>query len=417
MIKRLRTRCQICGHNNTLRITLGTESRQEHTFACGGCSEDNKLAVELDFQNRETFELVSDCRMSYPSASFLPLENCELCDEEGTITNLDPNFLVPAELLHEDRVFPWMYTARSMLPQEPIGRNVDTGSKGPKMFDVLDELGIPRDMSAGIDAFCRAWRMLQRNQAGLAEQQLSRLAKLSGARINDIWHAAAVLSFAFLGKQIMQASGVLAEVRAIRAANPIGFERFRDFVSAEGWLHDSIERHVAVLSEYRRNIDQFNQTWIYASRSEEPKEEHFASSSDVRAVKMFYGNAFEQLANTLAWPACLNNVKHGREFDQFQTMTLEKYQTINKARRAEAFRENHGFAFVHNEFDSTLRNASHHGALRVSQKAGGMLEYRSGDSGQWKHLRYATYLLKCNRIQMCLFSTLLIQIWVGRNLQ
>lgn len=417
MIKRFRTRCQICGHNNTLRITLGTESRQEHTFACAGCREDNRVALELDFENRETFELRPDYPVSFPSASFLPLENCILCDDEGTITNLDPNFLVPEEFLHEDRVFPWMYTARQMLPEKPFERSTDTDKNGPRLFDVLTELGIPRDMSGGIDAFCRAWRMNLRNRDELAEQQLLRLARLSGVRILDIWHAAAVLAFAFLGDRVRQASRVLEEVRLIRASSPREFERFRTFANAEGWLNDGIDRHVAVLSEYRRSIDQFNQTWIYASRGEEPKKELLASSSDIRAIKMFYGNAFEQLSNMLVWPACLNNIKHGREFDQFRNMTLAKYRTINKAKRADAFAENSGFSFTHGEFDSTLRNASHHGALRVSGRARGMLEYRSGDSGQWKNLRYSDYLFKCNRIQMCLFATLLIQIWVGRNVQ
>lgn len=419
MIKRYRTRCLTCGHKNTLRITLGTEPRQEHTFGCAGCGEDVTVALALDFINRETYEFIPGKKLTFPTPTFTAIGNCELCDQEGTITNLDPNFLVPEEMAHKDQVFTWMYAVRkgNIAPKSATAARQKAPTAGkPVIVDILDEIGIPRLMSTAIQAFCRVWRFHRRNQGELASQQLTEIEKVAGVPVKDVWTAAMVLAMGFLGKRLTSESQTLIrEIRAIRKLNESEYQRFRTFVLDQQLLDDGIDRQVDVLGDYLRGIDQFNQTWIYASSNEPATDAVVASSSDLRTVRLFYGGAFEQLATALTWPACLNNIKNGRPYDAFQTMTLAKYRTIDKAKRASPFADNAAFSITHDEFDSTLRNASHHAAVRLATNSREILEYRSGDTGQWKRMRYSAYLLKCNRIQMCLLRLLLMQIWIGRG--
>lgn len=127
---------------------------------------------------------------------------------------------------------------------------------------------------------------------------------------------------------------------------------------------------------------------------------------------MFYGNAFEELSVELVLPACLNNIKNGRPYDVFAEMELKKYLTIVMQSALNPFRENAGFVLLHDEFDSTIRNASHHGAIRMSRNSIHQIDYRSGDSGVWKSMSYATYLLKCNRIMLCLMRTFALHTFV-----
>jgi hypothetical protein len=180
-------------------------------------------------------------------------------------------------------------------------------------------------------------------------------------------------------------------------------------------FEDILSRQIGILEEYCRAYDQLSQTLIYAIRGTPIDGNVVASSKDLRIVRMFYGNCFEHLATGFDLPACINNIKHGRRHDQFVEMTLRQYLSTNKARRANPFADNVNFTILHDEFDSTIRNASHHGALRVSSTHPEYIEYRSGDSGNWKNIPFVEYLLRCNKIMMCSMRLLLLQVFVAED--
>lgn len=417
MIKRYRTRCATCGHSNTLRITLGTEARQEHTFDCTGCGEKSRIAVELDFLNRESYDIGLPESMTFPSAKFYPLENCEESDQEGTITNLDPNFLVPEKLLHVDQVFSWMYSAGRLLKEVPIPDNEPRERGKPVILDVINSLGIPRYLGDVASAFCKAWRMYLRKQSELERAQLDVISKFTGAQVTSVWDAALVLAAGMTGRNSdLYIKPIVEEIKNVKHLNREEFERYQSYFLLEANLHDAIGRQVETLNSYVRGIDQFNQTWVYVALDVMPDSKLTASSRDLDRVRLYYGEAFEHLASGLSWAACLNNMKAGRKFDQFERMTLNQYLVIHKARRHEPFAGNAAFRPLYDEFDSVVRNASHHGAIRLAQGSNTTIEYRSGDSGSWKRTPYADYLLKCNRIQICMMRLLVLQLCVLQDL-
>src|SRR6266496_4027202 len=94
MVLRYFCKCKTCGRPHTLRISLGHNPSQDHTFRCGGCGED--MVVHLILKP-ETASCDITC-----------LANCEAGEEEGLVVNLHPDFPIPAELRHQDQVFPWM---------------------------------------------------------------------------------------------------------------------------------------------------------------------------------------------------------------------------------------------------------------------------------------------------------------------
>jgi hypothetical protein len=419
LIKRYLTSCVTCGHKNTLRISLGPEARQEHTFACVGCGEECRIALDLDHVNREKYDL-GPLKIQSPTPTIGKLENCVVCDEEGSITNLDPTFPVPEHLLHKDQVFPWMYSAREHMVARSRELDLKPREPGepPIVLDVIDELGIPRLAADGIQAFCKAWRLGRRGKVELSREQLANLGAISGVDIESVWSGAAIVAMAVMGERARtDLSSFRDDVQALVARYPEEIARFREYLKNEDLLSDAMDRQVSVLEEYARSLSHYMQAWVFATTGTAIGDEMGVSSTDLKRVKYFYGEAFEQLATMLVWPACLNNISKGRGFEEFQRMTLKQYRNIDKAARKVAFAENATMSQLTAEFDSTLRNASHHGALRCAPDSRQWIEYRSGDTGNWKRMRYSDYLVKCNLIQVCLLKLLMLQVWLGEAAQ
>ncbi len=408
MINRFSTQCLTCGHRNTLRITLGYDIRQEHTFACAECGEPNKVALSIDFKNRRQILSLPDIpQLTVPTVQFFCLENCKVSKEQGTITNLDATFLVPEHLVHEDRVFPWMEETKNF----PRLREFEEFDQ--KHIDIGQVLGSQRNLRELLGTFCKAVNLDCRQKSLLAQQQLEALQALLGtSHVPSIAQASVLVAIGFLGQgRRDDVPSLVDEARACKRSNANEYQRFRNEFLRVGHA-DALSRYVGLIDEYLRAYEQFIQLWIYAVRDVGVPEASISSSRDLQKVKMFYGNAFEALSVGLVLPACLNNIKDGRAYDVFAAMDLRKYLTINKANRTGPFKENAVFSLLYDEFDSTIRNSSHHGAMRIAQNSVHHVDYRSGDTGSWKRMSYATYLLKCNRIMLCTMRLLALETLV-----
>ncbi len=340
MINRFRTRCTTCGHNNTLRITLGTEQRQEHTFACAGCDLPTKVALDLDFRNRVSVggNLSGGCpeemkgMFTQPRVVFYALENCALCEDEGTITNLDPTFLVPSDLLHKDGVFSWMFEAQRIGLVEQA-----EALPKPHINDIIQGIGGVRELKNAITALVKAWSVHRASRFDIRDKIIAEFCLRAGISEELTINSLAVLCASlFLGRtRETEIHNMVSEVNHCSGVNPTEYQKLRTRLLSN--LDDLLTRQIGMLEEYSKAYDQLSQTLIYAIRDTTVDGKLIASSKDLRAVRMFYGNCFESLAAGFDLPACINNINMGRPFDQFEAMTLSQYLTINKAGRAKPF--------------------------------------------------------------------------------
>ncbi len=124
---------------------------------------------------------------------------------------------------------------------------------------------------------------------------------------------------------------------------------------------------------------------------------------------MFYGNAFEILTSNITVLACLNNILKGRAFDTFNQMDLEKYLTINKANRANTFKDTKEFYQFTKGLDSTLRYSSHHASMKYNKRKR-IITYRSGGTGSVKTISYTDYLVKCNEAFISAVALLMLEL-------
>jgi hypothetical protein len=408
MINRYYIACSMCGQRHTLRITLGYDKHQEHTFSCVNCGEDIRVGLELDFENRVRFRELP--QFSAPKVVFQPLYNCVTTEEEGAIINLDPVFLVPDELLHQDGVFPWMFEAHR------IGYINEPTLPAPIINDVIYGLGGERNVREKLDAARRAWDLAQRGRHDLCQDELRKFAASVGLEEISLNQMLLVTALLLLGQtREEEVVALRTEISDIHAFNPAELERFRSELFTP--KYDELISHlVGVLKDYLMVYNQLGQALLYARRDVAVNEGVVASSKDLRRTKMFYGECFEQISDCFVVPACLNNIKAGRKYDEFETMTLKKYLSTNKVGRASPFINNEAFSVLCDEFDSVIRNASHHGGMRVKVDAPDFIEYRSGDTGRWRTMPYSEFLWRGNKIMLCAMKMLIVIIVLAEGL-
>jgi hypothetical protein len=139
-------------------------------------------------------------------------------------------------------------------------------------------------------------------------------------------------------------------------------------------------------------------------------------SADFDRVRMFYGNAFETLADMVDLLAFVNNVALGRDFDKFPVLTAKKYYDLDEIGRFGPFAESAPLASLCPEADNQLRNASHHNGMTFDAAAQ-IITYRAGKSGQGepRSISYTDYLKRCVTIFLQTLNILLIELAIGQR--
>lgn len=381
-----------------MRVTLGINKNQRHSFECQGCGEEAAIELEVDFENREQLGIAG---MSSPSIASAKLVNAEWTELEGTITNLDPTFLVPEDILHVDGVFPWMYHIKDIV--KPIA------DESPRYVDVIDQAGMSRGIREGISAVLKAFELASRGRHDLVTAKLAELSEIVGTQVRNLPYALLMVASAIVGKNASTDvhDAVQAADRAFER-NPVEYGKLRRAIPGE-IAPDFLERQLGVLKDYLRGYDQFNQAWYFAANNIVIDEQLQPSARGLDTVKHFYGTAFEHLSSGLVVAACVNNVLSGRPYDQFASMDLKRYLTIDKAGRARCIEERREFTPLWSEFDSTLRNGSYHQGLRLKPGSRFVIQYRTGDTKAWQDVSYSSYLVRCNKIMICLMKLLMFQ--------
>ncbi len=192
---------------------------------------------------------------------------------------------------------------------------------------------------------------------------------------------------------------------------PAEFRKFQSYY-IQSLLSDHMDRYFDIFSDFFRDFGEFTQTLLLCQYNLPLSESDTSSSAAFPRTKMFYGNAFEALTSNFVVLACLDNIGKARPFDQFEQMDLQKYMTINKANRGNPFMGTSAFAIFAEGLDSTLRNASHHGAIKLNPDRL-KINYRSGGTGALHQIRYIEYLYICNDIMLKLAALLMLELVIS----
>lgn len=323
MVVRCYFKCETCGAAHTLRISVGHNTYQEHTFACGKCGEQMTVGMNVDQVNA--------------SVKVEPRINCQYGDEEGLIVNLHPEFTVPDDQLHADKVFPWLDHTRTLVSQQ---MKMLGGTSGFASLEEAQEFA--RQNKSPLDGWAtikKAWSLINNGRPEIAKLHLEKYNDLGF----DSPHELNYVLYHFCAKTLGPAQHAIftdaVELTAeISRKCPDEFQVFKQFYLTH-WYTDHLHRYYDVMCDYFRDFTEFSQTLLFARYGVPLRDGEKATSSAFKRTKMFYGDAFEALTTNIAVLACLNNINRGRSFDQFEKMDLKKYLTTNKATRGNPFQD------------------------------------------------------------------------------
>ncbi|QZT38650.1 hypothetical protein K5X82_07070 [Halosquirtibacter xylanolyticus] len=112
---------------------------------------------------------------------------------------------------------------------------------------------------------------------------------------------------------------------------------------------------------YMKRSHQFQSTILYQKFGWEVTED-MTANVNWEEICTIYGDLYEIVGDLFVIPTIMNNVKAGRNFDEFKTVefSLSKYIQSDKAKRAMNFENNSNLSFLANSYFSWLRNGTHH---------------------------------------------------------
>jgi hypothetical protein len=379
MVSRNYVNCLICGQAHTLRIGLGHNEVQEHTFPCRNCGEPITVRMHLDFENH-SWEL------EY-------VRNCAKGDAEGLVVNLHPELLVPAGEEHDDFSFPWL--------QEMMRIVHDSTEKNPQMLagkfvDVVAATGASSKagrIHTEWNAIQNAWSLHNRGKEVLATEVMEKYFASQPRVPNSVEDWVLEFSITVVGGIAGKQFGRLTKALRDAARRRSEYEAYCQFVHEEHLQHRS--DYYQIFQSFFEDYSEYSQVLLYVFSGLDIPEDFHATSHAFRRTKMFYGNAFEVLTSRVIVLATLSNILKGRTHDQFASLTnVEAYRKLKKESKCGPFSDLGDLSWICDDLDTTLRNASHHAAIHYDENDA-TITYRSGGTGAERRMTYSQYLLKC----------------------
>jgi len=394
MIIRHHIKCLTCDLSHTLRIQVGHEHQQKHVFLCMECEEN--ITVELDCSNP-------------PNVRIIYVENVKEGDSQGGVVNLSPEFPINEADLHRDFTFASLdYIAKITAEQEKKGIKPLVFSSQTELQAYLEKNNTLKENWSFLK---KGWSLTNKNRADLA---INYLTKYSSPGFTGPYNLDSILfdfcySFLCARGNLFNDASKLTE--GVFELNKSEFKSFRTFYDSN-IKKENFRRYFDMISEYFKCFNDLSQTLIINQYGIELSDDFHATSNNFSKTKLFYGNAYEALTSNFITLACVNNIKNGRKYDEFANMTFNTYQTSNKANRHNPFKTEPALNEFAKCIDSKIRNASHHGWMKIINK-GKIIEYRSGGNGAIRNISYMKYIMKCNEIMLSCCALLALELVIN----
>jgi hypothetical protein len=330
-------------------------------------------------------------------------------DDRAPIVNLHPSFVFGREEVNDPLAFPSLNLGARMVTAALAER----ARRGlPEDEEVPSALILP-PITAECDALRAAWSLTRNGRSDLARRRIDQFQQQHP--VPDPLDGLEDWLFRFAERLTLPAFGATFEgiFEQLEAASTK--EDFPRFLAHYG-EHMSVphsRRYFEVCKAYLGTYTEFSQVHDLVTSGIDVEDGMVAASTNFDATRMIYGNAFEAFGDNVEVLVALNNLVEGRPFDRLRTITLEEYLQTDKAGRVRAIADNPAFAAGSTEFDSQLRNASHHGGMSLD-RAEQRIEYRTGRGGQGelRSIGYARYLAACTRLFVQLMLLFRLEILI-----
>ncbi len=385
MIIRGYGRCRTCNGAYRLRAGIGVENHQLHYFDCKECELPIVVAV----------------RSNAPEAHFEAEENISLCDEikeNYIVINLHPNFAFTSNSLYDPMAFPSIEYNTRIFPHLRM-------IAGRKHQDIALQFDIPNTRNLwgvvkntlSLESNIGKERALRKTIKNYENQRKKYIENTKVSNPTEVlFNFFDCLFYPRINSLLEPAKSLISK---IKVNHPDKYNRFVVYFN-ENLKNEQFTRYVSIFSDFFKIHTQLSQLLVHARLNEDDVGDMIVGSKNFEDIKLYYGQAYETLTSSFVTLAAVNNINSGREFELFNSMTLNKYiKDVEKAKRANPFKDTPEFFAFADGLDSTLRNGSHHASIwRDDEK----IFYRSGGAGQERNITYTRYLHMCNILTISL---------------
>jgi hypothetical protein len=390
--------CETCGENYILRAGVGTGKYQTHTFDCKSCGIPISVIV----------------RTNPPSAHFEPEENVLIEDSEGensTILNLHPFFAFDSEEVHDPIAFPSLLYCSKIMPYLRLVPNKNF--LGIQSQDIALQFDVPN--ASNLWTTVKNIFLLQggegqakRSRKAIEHYEKQRRKYFEKTKVSNAKEVAFdFFDSLFYPRFEKLLSPALELTYTIKRNHSQEFSVFLEFYS-NNLREQNLRQYLSVFSDYFKIYNQLSQMVVHSRIGDEDVDDKIVGSKSFEAVKLYYGQAYESLTGFFVIFSCLNNILLERSYDQFQSMTLNKYiKDVSKEKKANPFEQTQAFYAFTDGLESTLRNGSHHASI---WRHGEKIFYRSGGTGAQREIAYSRYLHLCNKLTISLAALFLIEL-------
>jgi hypothetical protein len=383
-------RCETCDSNYMLRAGIGVENFQLHTFDCLECELPIIVAV----------------RARAPQAHFEAEENFSLCSEIKvgyTVINLHPNFAFKKDTIHESDSFPSIEYVLKIMPYLRIleGKHQDAALQ----FDVPNAKNLWSTVKniLTLENKHEKEKALNKKIQNYEIQRKKYFPSTSTKKPDEVVFNFFDSLFYPRINELLEPAKHFAE--SVKHSDPNEYNNFISYYK-HNLEEEQKNKYISSFSDYFRIHTNFSQMMVHARLNDNDVDDRIVGSKFFDEIKLYYGQVYETLTSAFVTLACLNNIKSGRKFDQFNSMTLSKYiKDVDKSKRADPFSQVPELTIFAEDLDSALRNGSHHASI---WREGEKIMFRSGGTGQERDITYARYLHLCNKVTIALAAMWLL---------
>lgn len=362
--------CQTCDTKHLLKVTLGRENKQYHSFPCTECEEEIEFGLENLFDSGE----------------YRYIRNCEEGDfdyAEAIQVHLNPDFGVGHKVVAAGDII--TATMSNVLEMQRMHKELE---KGQNEGIVEHRVNYDNFNSESMRFYLKICSLIKKNKQVLADKYIDKnsLTFEEKKGESEEYYLSKLLNH-IIGGYGLEIFNSLKEEKE-KAGDLSKLKEFNDNQNIDN--HDSLEEFIALFSE-------FSQVFTYLNRGLEISDNIKVTSTDFNRTKKYYSSAYEALAKMLYIVAGINNSIERGDPHKFERIdSLSKYVNNGNGDKLRCVSQNPNLNKISSCYDNHLRNASFHNHMKYNPKKSKISFNKN--NGTPVSITYKEYLIMCIKV-------------------
>lgn len=331
--------CSTCKTQHLLKITLGYEINQYHTFPCTNCEEEIKFGLE-----------------GLPdTGEYKYLKNCEFQKfeyHEAIQVLLHPDLSVGNRVVAAGDVI----TATLLNVKEMARMGKQEASKKVKDH----RSSFHNSNSEKLRFYLKIWSLIRNDKTDIANTYAKENAGKVDAEIRDDENQY-IIDFLnhFIGEFGL----------SIYSSLESEWTKIQDASTLKSFHVDQDYDEYDIFEEFFDHYSEFSQVFLYLNMGLSIDNKRKSSSSDFNKTKKYYSSAYEALAKRLYIPAGINNLIERGDANTFERLaSLTAYMSTGNGDKLRCLSNSSELSKVDACYDNNLRNASFHNNMKFNPK-------------------------------------------------